>query len=102
MGRSNAILTNGNSRSLATATRAPVCSGGSEPWTGRQSFVIVVCDAERTGQRASVGQRGRSRRSPAVVATRSVARGNVITAADVELRMVEPSAKMSGSRVHCR
>ena len=35
---------------------------------------------------------------PVVVATRPVARGSIVTAADVEVRMIEPTARTSGQQ----
>jgi flagella basal body P-ring formation protein FlgA len=82
---------------LAAATSTPVCAGGSEPWTGRQRLTLSF--ATPSGSvcvpvNAEVAEAA----APAVVATRAVARGNVITAADVEVRMIEPTGKMSGQR----
>jgi flagella basal body P-ring formation protein FlgA len=82
---------------LAMATAAPICSGGKAPWTGRQIFVLsfaTVNGPEEVPVAADIAEPP----FPAVVTVRPVARGGVITAADVELQMVEPSAKASGSR----
>lgn len=83
---------------LAEATTAPVCAGGNEPWTGRQRFTLSFSTASGSvcvPVNAEVAEAA----VPVVIATRAVARGNVITAADVEMRMMEPTAKMSGQRV---
>jgi flagella basal body P-ring formation protein FlgA len=82
---------------LAAATSPPVCDGGSDPWTGRQKVTLTFTT---TTGRVSVPVFADVAEPPApiVVATRSVARGDVVTAADVEVRMIEPSAKTSGQR----
>ena len=83
---------------LAEATTAPVCAGGSEPWTGRQRFTLSFSTANGNvcvPVNAVVAEAA----VPAVIATREVARGSVITAADVEVRVMERTAKMSGQRV---
>lgn len=83
---------------LAEATTAPVCAGGDEPWTGRQRFTLSFSTASGNvclPVNAVVAEAA----VPAVIATRAVARGSVITAADVEMKMMEPTAKMSGQRV---
>lgn len=82
---------------LALATSAPVCSGGTAPWTGRQSFVFAFATPQGPAK-IQVAAEIAELPIAAIVATRPVARGNVVTAADVELRMVEPSAKTSGAR----
>jgi flagella basal body P-ring formation protein FlgA len=82
---------------LAMATSAPVCSGGSAPWTGRQNFVFSFATPDGPAK-VQVAADIAEPPIPAIVATRPVARGSVITAADVELRMVEPTTKTSGTR----
>jgi flagella basal body P-ring formation protein FlgA len=82
---------------LEAATSPIVCQGGREPWIGRQRFVIsfsttqgsmkIPVHAEVAGASARVA-----------VAIRPIARGNVITAADVELQPLE-SAPPTGRRV---
>jgi flagella basal body P-ring formation protein FlgA len=79
------------------ATSAPVCSGGSAPWTGRQNFVFSFATPDGPAK-VQVAADIAEPPIPAIVATRPVARGSVITAADVELRMVEPTTKTSGTR----
>jgi flagella basal body P-ring formation protein FlgA len=83
---------------MAMAITAPICSGGSAPWTGRQSFVLSF-DTLSGPVKVQVAADIAEPPYPAIVAIRPVARGSVITAADVELRMVEPSAKTTGNRV---
>jgi flagella basal body P-ring formation protein FlgA len=82
---------------LAMATSAPVASGGNAPWTGRQNFVFSFVTLQGPAK-VPVAADIADPPFPAIVAIRPVARGNVITAADVELQIVEPSAKTSGSR----
>jgi flagella basal body P-ring formation protein FlgA len=82
---------------FAQATAAPVCSGGSDPWTGKQKFTLSVVTPKGPAQivvNADVAEAA----TPMVVAKRPVVRGNVITAADVEVRTLEPSAKNAGRR----
>jgi flagella basal body P-ring formation protein FlgA len=82
---------------LASATSKVVCTGGSDPWTGRQKFTLAFSTAAGKVQvpvYADVAEAA----TPIVVALRSVAKGNVITAADVEVRTLEPSAKNAGQR----
>ncbi len=82
---------------LATATAAPTCNGGSEPWTGRQKFTLSFTTPNGAVQ-LPVNADVPAPAMPAVVATRTVARGSVVTAADVELRMIDPTAKTTGQR----
>jgi flagella basal body P-ring formation protein FlgA len=82
---------------LAMATSAPVCAGGSAPWTGRQNFVFSF-DTPAGPASVQVTAEIAEPPFPAIVATRPVARGGVITAADVELRMVEATARTAGTR----
>lgn len=80
---------------LATATSRPVCSGGTAPWTGRQKFTLSFNTNSGAAQfplYAAVANAP----VPVVMATRAVARGNPITAADVEVRNVD--AKTAGQR----
>jgi flagella basal body P-ring formation protein FlgA len=82
---------------LAVATSNPACSGGSDPWTGRQKFTIAFGTAAGQVQipvNADVAEAA----MPIVVAKRAVDRGKPITAADVEVRMMQPSAKSAGQR----
>ncbi len=84
---------------LAAATSMPVCSGGSEPWTGRQKFTIAFTTAAGPVQ-IPVNVEVAEPAMPIVVAKRAVDRGKPITAADVEVRMIEPSAKSAGQRAN--
>jgi flagella basal body P-ring formation protein FlgA len=82
---------------LAVATSTPVCSGGSDPWTGRQKFTVTFATVAGPVQmpvNADVSEAA----MPIVVAKRAVIRGKPITAADVEVRMMQPSAKSAGQR----
>lgn len=80
---------------LAIATSTPVCSGGTAPWTGRQKFTLSFNTRSGAVQfplYAAVADVP----VPVVTATRAVARGNPITAADLEIRNVE--FKTAGQR----
>jgi flagella basal body P-ring formation protein FlgA len=83
---------------LAMATTAPICSGGNQPWKGRQNFVLSFPTPSGPAK-VQVAADIAEPQIAAVVALRAVPRGGVITAADVELRMIEPSAKTSGQRI---
>jgi flagella basal body P-ring formation protein FlgA len=83
---------------LNAAVSTPVCGGGSDPWTGRQRFLVSFKTADGPVQLPIVAEISPPP-VPAVVATRSVARGEVVTAADVELRTVDTSSKSAGQRV---
>lgn len=83
---------------LGTASSSPACSGGSEPWTGRQEFTLSFTTAagnEQITVRADIGQTA----VPVVVAMRPVPRGNVITAADIEVRMLDTPTKSASKRI---
>jgi flagella basal body P-ring formation protein FlgA len=82
---------------FAAATTTPTCDGGSQPWSGRQRFVLSFETA--TGPvRLPVFADIAEAAVPTVFATRSVPRGSVITAVDVELRTIERSGKLAGPR----
>jgi flagella basal body P-ring formation protein FlgA len=73
---------------LDAATSPPICSGGTPPWTGRQQFILSFTTAEgpvRIPVHADVAPAA----VPVVVAAQPIARGAVITAADVELQTLE-------------
>lgn len=80
---------------LATATSTPVCGGGTAPWTGRQKFTLSFNTSSGAAQFALYAAVADAP-VPVVIATRAVARGNPITAADVEVRNVD--AKAAGQR----
>lgn len=83
---------------LAGAIDTPQCSGGSEPWTGQQKFLVSFKTAKGREQFlvfTDVAQLV----VPVVVAVRPVARGSVVTAADVEIRQLDLSAKGTSQRV---
>jgi flagella basal body P-ring formation protein FlgA len=82
---------------FAQASSAPVCSGGAEPWSGRQKFTLAFVTPSGPVQ-INVNADVAEAAAPIVVAKRPVVRGNVITAADVEVRTLEPSAKNAGRR----
>jgi flagella basal body P-ring formation protein FlgA len=82
---------------LAGATSAPVCDGGNAPWSGRQKFIVSFATADGTVHMPVYADVA-APAGPVVVATRAVARGNVITAADVEVQKIEPNSKTNGQR----
>jgi flagella basal body P-ring formation protein FlgA len=82
---------------LAASTNPPVCSGGAEPFAGRQKFELTIA-AERGPSVMVVYADISAPAMPTVIAVRPVARGNVITAADVEVRTMERTAKTAGQR----
>jgi len=82
---------------LDAATSPPICSGGTPPWTGRQQFIISFTTAEGAAQipvHADVAPAA----VPVVVAVQPIARGAVITAADVELQSLEDLPGATGRR----
>jgi flagella basal body P-ring formation protein FlgA len=83
---------------LNAAVSTPVCAGGSDPWTGRQRFLISFKTADGPVQ-LPIAAEISPPPVPAVVAIRSVGRGEVVTAADVELRLVDARSKSAGQRV---
>jgi flagella basal body P-ring formation protein FlgA len=82
---------------FAQASSAPTCTGGAEPWTGKQKFTLSFATPAGPAQ-INVNADVAEAAAPIVVAKRPVVRGNVITAADVEVRTLEPSAKNAGRR----
>ncbi len=83
--------------SLTEAISRPICSGGTAPWTGRQRFEITF-DTSSGGKRFSVNADITPPPMPVVVAVRAVARGNVITAADVAVQEVSNLPRASERR----
>ena len=75
----------------------PVCVGGSEPWTGRQRFLISFSTADGQVQLPIFAEISPPP-VPAVVAIRPIGRGEVVKAADIELRMVDANSKSVGQR----
>lgn len=82
---------------LSAATSPPVCSGGSEPWTGRQRFLVSLSTQDGPVQ-LPVFAEVAPPPVPAVVAVRPIARGDVIKAVDIELRTLDAPAKAAGQR----
>jgi flagella basal body P-ring formation protein FlgA len=87
--------------SLAAATSRPVCKGGAAPWTGRQRFEISFTTAKGTTKFAVYADVTPAA-MPVVVTTRALARGEVVTAADVELQEVGYVPKPNERRVAAR
>jgi flagella basal body P-ring formation protein FlgA len=73
---------------LASATSKPVCRGGKAPWVGRQRFEISFTTADGS-VKIPVYANVAPRSKPVVVTTRPIARGDVFTAADLELQAVD-------------
>jgi flagellar basal body P-ring formation protein FlgA len=82
---------------LDAAASTPVCLGGSEPWTGRQRFVLSFSAADGKVQLPFFAEISPPP-VPAVVAIRPVGRGEVVKAADVEMRMIDANSKSIGQR----
>ncbi len=82
---------------LALAQSSPTCLGGSEPWTGRQRFLVSFMTAEG---RVEVPLVAEVTPPPiaAIVSIRPISRGEVVKAADIELRMIAASQKSAGQR----
>jgi len=83
---------------LDAALSTPACAGGSEPWTGRQRYLISFATPEGQVQ-LSVFAVVSPPPAPAVVAIRPIGRGEVVKAADIEIRMVDAASKSAGQRV---
>lgn len=87
--------------SLAGAMSQPSCQGGAAPWTGRQRFEISFeSDAGPTTFAVYADVQPEAR--PVVVASRAMARGEVLTAADVELQELNYVTKPGERRVPTR
>jgi flagella basal body P-ring formation protein FlgA len=83
---------------LAAATSRPTCTGGTAPWTGRQRFEIAFTTAAGAAK-FSVYADVTPPAVPVVVAIRSIPRGSVLTAADVELQETQVATRASDRRV---
>jgi flagella basal body P-ring formation protein FlgA len=90
-------VTNRELRQLDRAMSAPVCSGGREPWVGRQRFLLSFSSADGQVQLAVFADISPPPQ-PTVVALRAIARGDVIRAADIELATIEVNSKSTGQR----
>ncbi len=82
---------------LNAALSTPVCVGGSEPWTGRQRFLVSFSTADGQVQLPIFAEISPPP-VPAVVAIRPIGRGEVVKAADIEMRMVDANSKSVGQR----
>jgi flagella basal body P-ring formation protein FlgA len=82
---------------LDAAQSTPTCVGGSEPWTGRQRFVISFSGADGKVQLPFFAEVSPPP-VPAIVAIRPIGRGEVVKAADVEMRMIDANSKSIGQR----
>jgi flagella basal body P-ring formation protein FlgA len=82
---------------LDAALSTPVCTGGSEPWTGRQRFLISFSSADGQVQLPVFAEISPPP-VPAIVAIRPIGRGEIVKAADIELRTVDANSKSVGQR----
>jgi flagella basal body P-ring formation protein FlgA len=73
---------------LADASSRPQCRGGSEPWTGKQRFVILFTSSQGSMQ-VPVYAEVTAPSTPVVVAIQPIGRGDVITAAHLELQTID-------------
>ncbi len=82
---------------LAQAQSNPICTGGSEPCIGRQRFVFSFATADGQVQLPLFAEV-----TPppiaAIVAIRPIGRGEVVKAADIEVRMIDANPKATGQR----
>ena len=83
---------------LDAAQSTLVCSGGSEPWVGRQRFLITFTTSDGQVQLPIFAEIAPPP-VPAIVAIRPIGRGDVVKAADIELRMVDANPKAFGQHV---
>lgn len=72
---------------LHSATSPPVCEGGTAPWTGQQRFELSF-NTPSGPAKFHVYAEIVPPAKPVAVTTRAMARGDVITAADIELQDV--------------
>jgi flagella basal body P-ring formation protein FlgA len=82
---------------LAAATSPPVVQGGQAPWTGRQRFVVAF-DTRDGAVHLPIYAEVTTTSKPVVVAVEPLSRGEVITAAHLELRAVDFLPKAAGRR----
>jgi flagella basal body P-ring formation protein FlgA len=78
-----AELSDAEARLVSDASRTPIISGGESPWIGAQQFIVSVPTAKGPQQFRLDAQV--TLPTTVVIATRSLARGAVIHATDVEL-----------------
>jgi flagella basal body P-ring formation protein FlgA len=83
-------------RLLAAATSPVVCSGGQAPWTGQQLFSFTCATSPGPAILSVSAEVMPSLR--VVGGQRAIARGAIITAADVELRQMEQSTAANSRR----
>lgn len=87
-------LTERHWQQLSAATSVPVCSGGHEPWTGEQRFVLSFSTEKGSAFLPLYAEVARP--EAIVVAIREVERGMTITTADVELQYRDSDGRSSG------
>jgi flagella basal body P-ring formation protein FlgA len=83
---------------LAAATSPLECQGGAAPWTGRQRFEISFATTEGPVN-VPVYADVTPESMPVVVTTRAMTRGDVFTAADLDLQNVAYESKPGDRRV---
>jgi flagella basal body P-ring formation protein FlgA len=80
---------------LNAALSTPSCTGGTEPYAGRERFVLSFSTAKGQVQ-LPLFVDVTPPPMPAVVAIRPIGRGEIVKAADIELRTVDASTKSAG------
>lgn len=80
---------------LNAALSMPTCAGGTEPYAGRERFVLSFSTAKGQVQ-LPLFVDVTPPPMPAVVAIRPIGRGEIVKAADIELRTVDASTKSGG------
>jgi len=83
---------------LNAAVSTPNCSGGTDPFAGRERFVLSFSTAKGQIQ-LPLFVDVTPPPMPAVVAIRPIGRGEIVKAADLELRTVDASTKSGGQHV---
>jgi flagella basal body P-ring formation protein FlgA len=85
---------------LSAKTSQPMCHGGSEPWTGRQRFVVSFTTPQGKVE-LPIYANVAAKAMPVVVAIRPIARGEVITASQIEMRPVDSVPRPTDRRAAC-
>jgi flagella basal body P-ring formation protein FlgA len=85
---------------LSVKTSQPMCQGGREPWTGRQRFVVSFTTPQGKVE-LPIYANVVAKPVPVVVAIRPIARGDVITASQIEVRPVENVPRPTDRRMAC-
>jgi flagella basal body P-ring formation protein FlgA len=83
---------------LNAALSTPSCSGGTDPFAGRERFVLSFSTAKGQVQMPLFVD-VTPPPMPAVVAIRPIGRGEIVKAADIELRTIDANTKSAGQHV---